>query len=181
MNKSEAKRIIKDDLTPRYERARDSVIEYVTGKAVEYRALRMKMNDLERIADGREGKEWRKTYIALYGFYNKIEKRQEIGTFYSDIPKKYAGILASTDAKIKAHYTKEYKDLISNVTEAVYNDIKAFKPVAIEVGISNHDMHFILTSKGGKEQSYTINTIVAGGYIQVIHNRTLRKLHKGVV
>ncbi len=181
LTKPQAKKFIREDLTPRYEIARDSAIKYVSMKAVEYRALRLELNDTEQSSKGVENPRWRELYSELFEIYNKETKRMESGLFYRDIPKKYQGLVGSSDKTITKLLTEDYKKMITNVVEAVYSDIKEFNPKSIEAGRSEHDINFTLGSKDGKKQSYTINTIVAGGFIQVIHNRTLRKLHNGIV
>jgi len=182
MKALEIRTIIKNDLTPRYEIARDSVVAYVTKEAHKLQALRKEFSSLSQMENGKECKRWRELYIGFYGYYDKEAKKQVDGTFYNGIAKKYRGVIASyTDKAIIKHYTKEYKDLLKDLVEAIYTDIKGLKAKDIKIGQSEHDINFTLTFKDDKKRSYTINTIVAGGFIQVIHNRTLKTLHKGVI
>lgn len=193
MTKTEMKRIIKEDITPRYEASRDSVISFVTAKAEEYRALKeemrntdqsirvpMKFNDGEEYMGKEENPRWRELYTSLYGYYDKEAKKQRQGTIYDGVAKQYQEMMHTTDKEIVKHYTAKYKAIIKELIEAICEEIKQHSPKSIEAGRSEHDINFLLTMKDGSKRSYTINTIIAGGYVQVIHNRTLRKLHKGV-
>ena len=179
----EAKKTIKEILAPQYKRACKSAIEF----CIRERDIIVKKREYLKTINS-EGDEFKKIYRFLYGHYDKQTKKQVKG-FIDNLPKKNFKLIMDsihtnkpmiTDKQVKSFYTKEYKQMLKIAVEGLYNEIKGYKPTSIELGNSDHDINFILSIKGTKK-SFTINTIVAGGDIQCLHTRVLKKLHKSIV
>ena len=187
MNKSTAKKIIMNILTPKYELARDSAIEWCIKDRDIIINTREILAEL-RCKDKSNSIEYQELYSYLYGYYDKLNRKQVKG-FISNLNKNnfklimdrvYSKKKMITDREIVSFYKKEYNRILKDVTNSIYDEIKSLDPKNIELGLSKHDINFILTF-ADRKRSYTINTIVAGGEIQCIHNRVLKNLHKGVV
>jgi hypothetical protein len=183
------KKIIKNSISPKYEMARDNVISFNETLANEYREVKRESKKRIKVPFGSDGYEMfvneaRNTNRRLYGNYDKKTKDGEKGLYDRLQDAKIYTLVYSknyTNAQLKRHTINRFKEVIKETVESISNEIKKLDTKDIREGISEHDINFIITNKDLKEQSYTINTIVSGGDIQVMHYRTLKKLHKGIV
>ena len=185
MKTAEIKKIILESIKPKYEMVRDSHIFFNNLLVQEYRDVLKTQKNRKRVAYGAVGydafvEECRACNRALYG----NPKEKELG-LYDRLQKaglyKLVYTQKATDTQIKAHTIKLFKEIIKNTVDSIATQIKALKPKDVREGSSHHDINFIITEKTDIERSFTINTIIAEGDIQIKHYRTLRKLHKGVV
>lgn len=190
MTQVQAKKIIEDDLTPRYERARDSRIDYTIKLANQYHETKAALQALFKNPKNKFGmSEQDKPVVKalslkMNGKLTNAEKGiREGGLVHKMTSEEYKIIVDKelTDKQIKALFTVEFKEILKTLIEAICEDIKKFNPKEIETRHSEHDINFTLTNKEGKHQSYTINTIVDEEDIQAINNRTLRKLHNKII
>jgi len=183
LKKLEAKRIIFASLEPKYQRACKSAIEFCIKNRDLIYDKRKRLTELDR-----DSEEFKEIYKFLYGHFDKQSKKQVKGFIaklnsddYDLITKNmFSGKKMVTDAFIESSYNKIYKEKLKCIVEDIYKEIKEYKPSSIEVGSSEHDFNFILTIKKEKK-SFTINTVLAGGDIQCLHLRVLRRLHNSIV
>lgn len=181
MNKPQIIKLLNENLTPKYDLARDHAIFFLIGKANEYTAYKNTLDTEDQTINYKENPIWRSAYIGLYGYYDKKTKKQIQGTIYNGVPNNYQRFLHISEDLIIKELKRMYRMILIKLCESIYQDIKKLKCKDIVLGYSEHDINFILTLDG-KKRSYTINTITAGGgYVQIIHNRTLKKLHTKVV
>ena len=167
-------------LKPIYDESCEREIEYFSNKNAEYKELREKLNGLRPEIGQESSSEYKELYIYLFGRYNKETRRQEVGGVFSGIPKSKHDYLTLDIEKVKHKITKQYNDSLKSMLEKITTMIEKENPSKIEEGHSGHDFSFILTVNGVR-RSFTINTIIAEGFVQTAHLRTLVKLHKGVV
>lgn len=190
MTKVEAKKIIEDDLTPRYERARDSRIDYIIKLANEYHETKAALQALFKNPKNKFGmSEQDKPVVKALSLKMNgklIDPGKGIrggGLVHKMTSEEYKIIVDQelTNKQIKAFFTAECKEILKTLVEAICEDIEKFNPKDIESGQSEHDINFTLTTKEDKRQSYTVNTTLAEEHSQVIENRTLRKLHHKII
>jgi len=168
MTKTEIIKILKDDLTPKFKIVRDNKINYLLKKSQKYRELKIELkNTSQKIENFKENPKWRELYNKLYGYYDRKINKQIQGSFFNGLNQKHQKMILKSNEEIKEYYEKEYTKSLNNLLNNIYEEIKKYNQKNIEIGNSEH--------------SYTINTIIASGNVQIIHNRTLRKLHKGIV
>lgn len=183
MTKLQAKALIKENLTPKFENARNSAIHFCIRDRDTIMNSRAKLKELDS-----NSSEYKELYTFLHGYFDKETKKQVKGfilnlnktNFKLIMDRVYSSKPTITDKEIQSFYKKEYNLILKNVVDGIYEDIKKVKPTNIELGLSEHDINLILTIAKEK-RSYTINTIVAGGEIQCLHNRVLKKLHNKIV
>ena len=179
MKLSEIRNILEQDLRPKYEQSRDTVIFFVETKAKEYLELLSKASgDIKNI-------EGRKIYDFIFDSYNEEIRRKEKGAFFDGLSKEHIKLIEDSRygedfKKIAPKITNKYEKALNSLLDDLVNEIKKHNPKNLELGFSEHDFNFILELDNCK-RSFTINTIIASGDVQCVHYRTLRKLHKGVV
>ncbi len=125
--------------------------------------------------------EWRVAHTAIHGHYDRETHGQIDGSLFDHVPKKYHQLVVSLDKDIIKSLKAEYKAALDATVRSVYDDTKGHHPTSVVRGYSEHDMNFTLGFKEGTFRSYTINTIVAAEPMRVVHNRTLKRLHNGLV
>lgn len=181
MRTEQIAQIVEQDLRPRYEMSRDSIVSFLISKGNEFKDTLSKLHTLKS-----ETEEHKELYKYLFGYWNNETKKRVRGGIYNGLSQEYTKLIEElgrdwkTEEEVANKYFKKFEKIISDTVSGITKDIEKFNPTNIEIGNSEHDFNFIL-EREEKRQSYTINTIVAGGYVQCVHNRTLTKLHKGVV
>ena len=172
LTKPQTKKLIKESLTPKYNEGRDAKIAYLVELKAkikkahsDIREVRQSLHKGEITQD--EAKEQINSHRGIYS----VASQKDLGTA-SDY----------SDTQIKERTTKAFNESLLALIEKIYSEIKTLSPKAITlIEVSDYDIELLLTLKDGN-RSYTINTIVAGGYnIQCLHYRTTYKLHKGVI
>lgn len=166
-----------DNLQPKWEEMRDSRIAYNLTLKTNYDDARKEYRSLTNEVAKKE------QYKKIFGFFNKETKKQEGGIIHSWSKKEYTLIheRKATDEEIRAFFTKEYAKSLKSTVDSITKQIAKYNPIAIEEGCSEHDFNFVLTMEDNTKKSYTINTILASGDVQVLHYRVLKKLHKSIV
>ena len=190
MTQEQAKKIIEDDLTPRYERARDSRIDYTIKLANQYHETKAALQALFKNPKNKFGmsEQDKPVVMALSlkmnGKLTDAEKGTREGGLVQQMTSEEYKIIVDkelTDKQIKEFFTLEFKKILNTLIEAICEDIKKFNPKNIEARHSEYDVNFTITNKENKPQSYTIKTIVHEIHTEVIHYRTLNKLHHKVI
>ena len=172
LTKLQTKKLIKESLTPKYNEGRDAKITYL---------IELKAKIKKAHSDMREVRQ------SLYkGEINQDEANEQFNSLrsiYSVASQKDLGTASDyNEAQIKERTTKAFNESLSALIEKIYSEIKTLSPKSITlIEASDYDIELLLTLKDGNK-SYTINTVVAGGYnVQCLHYRTMYKLHKGVI
>ena len=172
LTKLQTKKLIKESLTLKYNKARDAKISYLIDLKAKIKKAHSDMREVRQ---------------SLHrGEINQDEAKEQINSLrsiYSVASQKDLGTASDySDTQIKERITKEFNESLSALIEKIYSEIKTLSPKAITlIEASDYDIELLLTLKDGN-RSYTINTIVAGGHnIQCLHYRTSYKLHKGVL
>ncbi len=196
MKLNEIRKDLEKDLRPKYEKSRDSNIDYTISLLGELETLKNKFDEAnKRIRESKsqfemlseaEQEELNNLRVAVYGEYvgySRLNPKYNNGYdngFKQKLSKEHQVLLFDRRAKekeIKDFYTKKFEKIINDTLDYLVSEIEKLNPLSIKRGFSEHDFNFIIN----KKRSFTIDTIIAGGAIQCIHYRTLKKLHKGIV
>jgi len=194
------RKALEDDLRPKYEESRDSNIDFTLSLLKELQDKKFQLDEtIKRIKKDKrefesnskeEENEIQELRVSIYGefigYSNPYNPKYNNGYdngFKQSLSKEHQTLLFDKRAKekdIKEYYTKKFEKTINDTLDYLLTEIEKLNPISIKLGYSEYDFNFILDINN-KQRSFTINTIIAGGNIQCIHYRTLKRLHKGVV
>ena len=104
MKLSEIRNILEQDLRPKYEQSRDSIISFVETKAKEYLSL------ISKCSGDKNDIEGRKIYDFIFDSYNTETKRTEKGAFFDGLSKEHIKLIEDS------RYGQDFKKIALKIT-----------------------------------------------------------------
>lgn len=191
MKIEEIKEIIDLDLRPKYEKSRDSFISYtITKMKINNEFLNKKQTLIEQYGYQSENRwyvehenssKYQEELVKLASeYFGEMTENGRNGGLFGNVSNEVYKIVKDkkfTEPQIVEYYTVKFEKQLNDLEDKICAKIASLKPNTVEIGRSEHDFNFIIDDK----RNFTINTIITGGDVQCIHNRTLIKLHNKVV